>query len=402
MRVCFPFVGEGIGGSHVSALELIDKLPEHGIRPLVVLHKRGPLADLLRNEGIRFTLLRWSKFAAGHEATYSADKRLLKVARWRFALYLRRNRIDIVHTNDIRVGCTWLPAAAAGGARFVWHQRTPGSRHTFNHFAARADRIICPSLYVRDRIFENINSAFLKKDFGWAKILCVRNPISLSSTSTTHPGRIDTRSFPRVGLIANEWSRKRPEIFVATASQVLKSLPAAEFLIAGEFSDEGKLQLLSPWPKAVTKRVKFLGFVEDRSSLFGRIDILLAPAVNEGFGRTLVEAMLAGVAVIAADSGGHQEIVEHGTTGLLVPVDDVEGFAAAVCVLAHDSKMRSRLIRTAQLRVDKLYDPRAIAREMAEIYRGLKQFGLIEQLNRISEDWRWLHSKEDEEEALWP
>ena len=120
------------------------------------------------------------------------------------------------------------------------------------------------------------------------------------------------------------------------------------------------------------------------------------------FNNLLVTARIRGDNCNTRQHGLNQEIVEHGTTGLLVPVEDVEGFAAAVCVLAQDSEMRSRLIRTAQLRVDKLYDPRAIARAMAEIYKGLKQFGLIEQLKRISEDWRWLHSKEDEEEALWP
>ena len=54
-------------------------------------------------------------------------------------------------------------------------------------------------------------------------------------------------------------------------------------------------------------------------------DVLVAPAVAEGSGRALVEAMLIGTPVVATNDGGHCEIINHGETGYLVPADNPEG-----------------------------------------------------------------------------
>ena len=398
LRVCFPFVGDGIGGSHISALALIRELPRFGIKPLVVVHQDGPLASFLKEADVSFRLLRWSKFARANAASYGEDKRLLKAARWRFAWYLRRNRANIVHSNDIRIGCTWLASAALGGARFVWHQRTPGSKHVLNCFVTRADIILCPSMFLRDRIIGSVTIGFLKIEHGWSRILQVNNPITLSPADRLEP--MSEEGHPRIGFVANEWPRKRPEFFLATAARVLDTFPNAEFLIAGAFSDTTRRALLAPWPDALTSRVKFLGFVKDRQLLFQHLDLLMAPAVDEGFGRTLVEAMLAGVPVVAAESGGHREIIDHGRTGLLVPPDDAEAFAAAIAALLRNSSLRESLVHAAKIKTSVRYDASAIDRQVADIYRALPPFGIVEQLRRMRSDSRWLTTEEGQ--PLWP
>jgi 1,4-alpha-glucan branching enzyme len=192
-------------------------------------------------------------------------------------------------------------------------------------------------------------------------------------------------------LVANAWSRKRPEIFLAAAARVLDALPSARFLIAGAFSDEERRHLLAELSAPVVGRVEFLGFVEDRRSLFQRLDVLMVPSINEGFGRTLVEAMLAGVAVVAADSGGHREIIKHRRTGLLVPPDDVAAFAEAVCQLARDPHARRRLVVAAKVDAISSYDPYTVTRQVAEIYQRLPHLGSVQLKWRILRDWRWLH-----------
>ena len=302
LRVCFPFVGNSIGGSHLSALELIRHLPAYEIYPFVVLHKEGPLADFLQQAGVRFTLLPWTEFAQGKRATYAADKLNIKAAQSRFAECLQVNRIDVVHGNDTQIGCTWMGSAALGGARFVWHQRTPGGKYLFNHFAAKADRILCPSTLIRERVLESMNRGLFGFNFRGRRILRVNNPISLDRYSArAFQPLADTKGYPRVGFVANAWSRKRPEIFLAAAARVSDAFPDARFLLAGSFGDEARRELLANLAAPVAERVQFLGFVEDRRALYQRLDVLMVPAVNEGFGRTLVEAMLVGVAVVAAD-----------------------------------------------------------------------------------------------------
>src|SRR3546814_14386086 len=56
-------------------------------------------------------------------------------------------------------------------------------------------------------------------------------------------------------------------------------------------------------------------------------DALIVTAVEEPFGRTLIEAMLLRTPVVAANSGGNPEAIRHGETGLLAPADDPEAFA---------------------------------------------------------------------------
>ena len=78
-------------------------------------------------------------------------------------------------------------------------------------------------------------------------------------------------------------------------------------------------------------------------------DVLIAPAVREAYGRTLVEAMLCGTPVVAADDGGHKEIIRHGETGLLVRADDAEAFADAVMRLHENPKMAESITSAAKV-----------------------------------------------------
>ena len=66
--------------------------------------------------------------------------------------------------------------------------------------------------------------------------------------------------------------------------------------------------------------------MSDPWPLLGETDVLIAPAVHEAFGRTLVEAQLAGVVVIASRDGGHLEIVKHLETGFLATSGDANDF----------------------------------------------------------------------------
>jgi glycosyltransferase involved in cell wall biosynthesis len=76
-------------------------------------------------------------------------------------------------------------------------------------------------------------------------------------------------------------------------------------------------------------------------------DILLAPAVNEALGRTVIEANLCRTPVIAAADGGHLEVLTHGETGLLVTVDDPSAFADAVILLVENPGYAGKLAAAA-------------------------------------------------------
>ena len=78
------------------------------------------------------------------------------------------------------------------------------------------------------------------------------------------------------------------------------------------------------------------------------LDVLVAPAVGEPLGRTLVEAMLCGTPVVAADDGGNREIIRHGETGFLVQPDNPDAFAVAVADLLENPRLANAVAAAAK------------------------------------------------------
>ena len=83
--------------------------------------------------------------------------------------------------------------------------------------------------------------------------------------------------------------------------------------------------------------VTWPGFISDTAAIYAGLDIVVAPAVDEGFGMTVVEAGAFGLPVVAARSGAFPEVVRHGETGLLVEPDDADTLAQALQRLIADA-----------------------------------------------------------------
>src|SRR5262249_12395752 len=80
------------------------------------------------------------------------------------------------------------------------------------------------------------------------------------------------------------------------------------------------------------------------------LDLFALVSHNEGMGRALVEAMAAGLPVVATNVGGMPEVLEEGGAGLLVPPEDEEAIAAAIGRLLDDERLRQDLSRRARAR----------------------------------------------------
>ncbi len=99
------------------------------------------------------------------------------------------------------------------------------------------------------------------------------------------------------------------------------------------------------------RRVRFLGFSDDVPHELAQMHILVHASVDpEQFGLVVVEAMSAGVSVVAAAPGGPAEVIEDGVTGLLYPAGDVDALAQALRRFVADPALRSRLGGAAEIR----------------------------------------------------
>jgi glycogen synthase len=100
-------------------------------------------------------------------------------------------------------------------------------------------------------------------------------------------------------------------------------------------------------------------------------DVLLVPAVDEPFGRTLIEAMLLGTVVVAAASGGNPEAIRDGVTGHLVPADDAVAFAERSLGLLADSARKGALAEAARREALERFGLRQHAAAIMRVYDAM-------------------------------
>lgn len=371
----FPFAGDGVGGSHISALELVNALDRARFEPVVAIHREGVLSDHLQSRGIAAVRAPRlvpdplkGKFALYSPATLMAIPRL--------ALFLRRNSIDVVHSNDGQMQFLWGAASKCVQAKFVLHVRNVGNNIIISSRFADAMPVI--SEYCRGRM----------PSYAAQRAEVVMNPFrpprlqedrALSRSRMLE--KIETSSVTAVivGYVANFFERKRPKLFVDVAALLAERL--GERTLFPMFGDTERLSSRhlvaevkrSAHEKELSSRCILMGSRYPIEPWIAGMDVLIAPAVSEAFGRTLVEAMLCGTPVVAADDGGHREIIRHGKTGLLVEADSPVAFADAVCELLEKPEMARSIAATAKAEALKNYSVEAHVERIQSIYEAVLQ-----------------------------
>ena len=104
---------------------------------------------------------------------------------------------------------------------------------------------------------------------------------------------------------------------------------------------------------------------------YQRLTIYAFTSRNEGFGLTLIEAMAAGAALVAARAGAAELVVEDGVTGVLVPTGDADALAAAIEPLMRDVASANAMGVRGRLRVMEKFSLDAEAAAIADVYRRL-------------------------------
>jgi phosphatidylinositol alpha-mannosyltransferase len=157
-------------------------------------------------------------------------------------------------------------------------------------------------------------------------------------------------------------------VAVAAFAKVVTEIPEAVLIVAGDGADREALGLLSSSARA---RVRLLGTVpNDRlPPIHASGEVFVAPATGqESFGVALVEAMAAGLPVVASDIPGYREVVTHGVHGLLVPPRDPEALAKALIRVLTEPGLAARLGDAGRARSGE-YDWSIVVDRLEELYR---------------------------------
>ena len=170
--------------------------------------------------------------------------------------------------------------------------------------------------------------------------------------------------------------RKNLPALVAAFGSVAAHLPDLHLVLAGGNGDdrpaiEAAVDALGP---TLAHRVLFTGRVDDgaRSWLLHHATVLAYPSLDEGFGFPLLDAMQAGVPVVASTAGSIPEVA--GEAALLAAPGDVDGLAANLLTALTDEAVRSRLIAAGH-RQWRTFSWQRCAQEMAALYHSLAGSG---------------------------
>jgi len=115
-------------------------------------------------------------------------------------------------------------------------------------------------------------------------------------------------------------------------------------------------------------RFFFLGFRQDVPEILGDLDVFVLSSTCEGFSLATIEAMAAGKPVVVTQSGGPQEIVEDGHTGLLVPPAEPRALAARICELLCNPERAAALGHKARVKVESKFSLTRMVRDHECLY----------------------------------
>ncbi|MGO8760519.1 MAG: glycosyltransferase [Desulfobaccales bacterium] len=286
-----------------------------------------------------------------------------------------RRRVDLIHVNSYVPGNYVRLAAALMQVPIVidhWHGFTRFSRKR---------RLICRAL----GRFTDLSLAvsrgvkdYLVAEIGLdpAKVRVVANGVDVAAIDAARPGPVVRRELglpegvPLIGLVGrlDHWGKGHRELFEAMA-QIRDRHPVHALIVGGGRREAEVRQLAESL--GLAEAVHFLGQRQDVPDLLNAMDILVLPSYSEGVSLALLEAMAAGLPVIASAVGSTPEVVTDGGNGLLIPPRDAAALAGALERLLSDPAGAQKLGANARAHVREHFSLERLGREINEIYGEL-------------------------------
>ena len=184
------------------------------------------------------------------------------------------------------------------------------------------------------------------------------------------PGR------PSAVHVSNFRKVKRVPWLVEAFALALEDLSSrgldAELVLVGDGPQHGEARRIAQ-QRGLEDHVKFLGLRDALPDLLSPADEFCVASTEESFGLSALEAMACGTAVVGTSVGGLPEVVEDGVSGLLCPVDDLEGFARHLVSTLADRERSAAMGAAARERATLLFDRRQVVEQYEGLYRRLLQ-----------------------------
>jgi glycosyltransferase involved in cell wall biosynthesis len=177
-------------------------------------------------------------------------------------------------------------------------------------------------------------------------------------------------AYPILVNVGRLYSTKGQQYLVPMMSRVLQRWPRAQLLLVGEGPERHRLEAAIREAR-LERSIHILGLRHDIVDLLSLSTLFVFPSETEGLPIAVLEAMGAGKPVIASRIEPIAEVIEHGSSGLLVPCGDAMAFADAVNRVVSSTELASRMGRRGQELVADRYSVTSTARSMETLYRAV-------------------------------
>jgi glycosyltransferase involved in cell wall biosynthesis len=364
-RVLIVSLASSAGGAERSMLLLARELPAQGWSPIVACPP-GDLARRARAAGARVVETRWLPVPAistrdGGRKRYPVGRIAAALGRSvanaaRVALLVRRLRADVVISNSNAAH----PFVALGGLMgrrpSVWHVRDIVEEGFGRRLLGLFGRLPAAVVAISHPVAETVPHS---------RVRVITNPIEPSPAGATPAWR---NGSPVVGFLG----RLDPPKGIEDLCEAATMVDDARFVVVGAPLNappgyaEGLRELAE---RRAPGRIDFVGPVSEPGTALAAFDVLAMPSRREPWGRVAAEALIAGVPVVAAASGGLPEVVRDGVDGFLYPPGDVGALADRLRTLLGDPALRARMGAAGREGAGR-FSPSAHAAAVAAVLNG--------------------------------
>jgi glycosyltransferase involved in cell wall biosynthesis len=346
-----------VGGAQAYVASLLPALVER-FDVIVAAHGTGPLRDASAAAGARFVPLEHVRRPVGARDLVG----LVELVR-----LLRRHRPDILHASSSKAGVLGRLAGflarvpirvfTVHGWAFAAYSGVTGRLYRW------ADRLVRPLTTVTVCVSER------ERKLGLAARTCdpdrtvvIRNAVGVAGARRVQAARREPPVIVAVGRL------KAPKDFLTLVRALGRLTPDSfEAVIIGEGPDRARLEDEIGY-LGLEGRVRLAGERRNVPELLAESDIFALASSSEGMPVSVLEAMAAGLPVVASRVGGVPEQVVDGETGLLVDPGDPQDFAEALAMLVGDGELRRRLGAAGRARAEKEFDLEPFRRAHLELY----------------------------------
>lgn len=354
------------GGAETLAIRLAEKLNQSFFPTAVCsLSDEGPLREIMLQKQIPFFTL--------HKKEGKDLGLILRLRR----LILEQN-ITIVHTHNQG------PLLYARLAKMLLHGRLLVHTEHINEtkelsYSAKDifyNRILFKKLDGFISIAHHLTKYFQSKyDLSRAQLLTIPNCIEINPFVEKAFGSLRAElGLGENTVIVGNVSALRPQkdhrTLIAAMRKVVDKVPEVVLVIAGDGESREELQDYVR-QLHLTKNIRFLGYRSDVKELLTQFDFFVLSSLYEGLPLCVLEAMAAGLAVVATDVEGTNELIRNNKTGFLSPSRQPEQLADVIIDVATDSVLRKRMGEAGRQLVTTEYDFEKMVGKYASFYQHL-------------------------------